>query len=134
VTEKTQDFRTILAEQIYGAAKTAEFRFNVLKSRGHRMLRGIQPQMDLFDVATDRDRGGFELRFRRHPLFDSVEAILDSVEAITDRLHGTGDKADQIFIRLRQWFGCYHSRQCNLFAASFPIVRPPPCRLRSCRN
>ena len=36
------------------------------------MLHRIQTQMDLFNVATDRGRRGFELCFRRHALLDSV--------------------------------------------------------------
>ena len=59
------------------------------------MLHRIQPQMDLFNVATDRGRRSFELCSRRH-------ALLDSVKAIADRLHAAGDKAKQIVIRLCQ--------------------------------
>ena len=95
MSQKPENFWTILAEEIYGAAEAAEFRFDQLKSRGHRMLHRVQPQVDLFDVAADRGRRGFELRFRRHPL-------LDSVKAIVDRLHAAGDKANQIGIRLCQ--------------------------------
>ena len=98
MAEETQDFRPVLPEEIDGAAESTEFRFNLLKSRGRGMLHRIQSQMHLFDIATDRGCRGFELRFRRQ----SRHPLLDSVEAIVDRFDSTGDKANQVFVRLGQ--------------------------------
>ena len=72
MAEKTQDFWAIFAEQIDRAAKTAEFRLNLLKSRGDRMLHRTQSQMHLLNIAADRGRCGFELGLRRHPLLDPI--------------------------------------------------------------
>ena len=95
MTQQPENFRAILAENIYGAAEATEFRFDLLKSRGHRMLHRIQPQMDLFNVATNGGNCGLKSALRHH--FGT-----DGSHIITQLLHAAGDKANQIVIRLCQ--------------------------------
>lgn len=98
MAEKSQNFRTILAEEIYRAAQPAKLTFNLLKASGDRVIHRVQTHMNLIDVATNRGGRGFELCFGRQ----SAHPLLDAVEAIIDRLHAAGDKANQVFVRLGQ--------------------------------
>ena len=112
MTEKPENIRTILTEELDGAAQTAEFTFDLFETSINQMFDRVKTEVNLLDVVANRGGRDFKsfIQATVEPgqVLSGRHSLREFIESIGHGLKPTGNEANQLIV-IRLSHGCRKS-------------------------